>query len=61
MLLQVARFQGRRVFAFTRPGDRRGQEFARGLGAEWAGGSDEAPPVLLDAALLFAPVGAANP
>ena len=61
MLLQVARFQGRRVFASTRPGDRRGQEFARGLGAEWAGGSDEAPPVLLDAALLFAPVGAANP
>jgi alcohol dehydrogenase, propanol-preferring len=58
---QVARHNGRRVFAFTRPGDRAGQEFARSLGAVWAGGSDEAPPERLDAALLFAPVGALVP
>jgi len=58
---QVARHQGQRVFAFTRPGDRAGQDFARGLGAQWAGGSDEAPPEKLDAALLFAPVGALVP
>jgi propanol-preferring alcohol dehydrogenase len=45
------------VFAFTRPGDRRGAEFARSLGATWAGGSDEPPPELLDAAVIFAPVG----
>jgi alcohol dehydrogenase, propanol-preferring len=45
------------VFAFPRPGDAIGQEFARSLGAEWAGGSDEAPPELLDAAIVFAPVG----
>jgi propanol-preferring alcohol dehydrogenase len=51
------KWQGRRVFAFTRPGDRTAQEFARGLGAEWAGGSDEAPPEPLDAAILFAPAG----
>ena len=49
--------QGRRVFAFTRAGDVEGQEFARELGAEWAGASDDAPPELLDAALIFAPVG----
>jgi alcohol dehydrogenase, propanol-preferring len=56
-IAQVARWQGRRVFAFTRPGDEAGQEFARSLGAEWAGGSDEAPPEVLDAAIIFAPVG----
>ncbi len=61
MLLQIARFEGREVFAFTRPGDRGGQEFARGLGATWAGGSDELPPAPLDAALIFAPVGALVP
>jgi propanol-preferring alcohol dehydrogenase len=58
---QVARWQGRRIYAFTRPGDTAGQEFARSLGAEWAGGSDEAPPELLDAAIVFAPVGALVP
>ncbi|MGA8541977.1 MAG: zinc-dependent alcohol dehydrogenase family protein [Thermoplasmata archaeon] len=59
--VQMARFQGKQVYAFTRPGDLRGQEFARGLGAVWAGGSDEAPPELLDAAILFAPVGSLVP
>jgi propanol-preferring alcohol dehydrogenase len=57
LLCQVAAWQGRRVFAFTRPGDAEGQSFARSLGAEWAGGSDEAPPEPLDAALIFAPAG----
>lgn len=57
IMAQVARFQGRRVFAFTRSGDARGQEFARSLGAEWAGGSDTLPPEPLDAAIIFAPVG----
>jgi len=57
LLCQVAAWQGRRVFAFTRPGDAEGQAFARSLGAEWAGGSDEAPPEPLDAALIFAPAG----
>jgi propanol-preferring alcohol dehydrogenase len=61
IIVQVARHQGRRVFAFTRPGDAEGQEFARGLGAEWAGGSDERPPEELDAAIIFAPVGALVP
>jgi len=61
LIAQVARAQGRRVFAFTRPGDAPSQEFARQLGAEWAGGSDEMPPVELDAAILFAPVGALVP
>jgi len=61
ILAQVARYQGRRVFAFTRPGDRQAQEFARDLGASWAGGSDELPPEPLDAALIFAPVGALVP
>jgi alcohol dehydrogenase, propanol-preferring len=61
IIVQVARHQGRRVFAFTRPGDDDGQEFARNLGAEWAGGSDEAPPEELDAAILFAPVGTLVP
>ena len=54
---QVARYQGRRVFAFTRPGDTEKQAFARRLGAEWAGGSLEQPPEPLDAALIFAPAG----
>src|SRR5208282_5905034 len=58
---QVARHRGQRIFAFTRAGDSAGQEFARSLGAEWAGGSDEAPPEKLDAALIFAPVGALVP
>jgi propanol-preferring alcohol dehydrogenase len=57
LVAQVARHQGRRVFGFTRPGDSDGQELARGLGAEWAGGTDEAPPEELDAAIIFAPVG----
>jgi len=57
IVCQVATHEGRRVFAFTRPGDRQAQAFARELGAEWAGGSDEAPPEELDAALVFAPAG----
>jgi alcohol dehydrogenase, propanol-preferring len=61
IIAQVCRWQGRRVFAFTRPGDTAGQAFARSLGAEWAGGSDETPPEPLDAAILFAPVGALVP
>jgi len=61
ILAQVARWQGRRLFAFTRPGDEAAQAFARRLGAEWAGGSDEAAPVELDAAIIFAPVGALVP
>jgi propanol-preferring alcohol dehydrogenase len=61
IVAQVARHQGRRLFAFTRPGDEEGQAFARELGAEWAGGSDEAPPEALDAAIVFAPVGALVP
>ena len=52
---QVARFRGQDVFAFTKPGDAKGQAFARSLGASWAGGSDEKPPEPLDAALIFAP------
>ena len=61
IIAQVAVHQGRRVFAFTRPGDVAGQSFARSLGAVWAGGSDEAPPEHLAAAILFAPVGALVP
>jgi propanol-preferring alcohol dehydrogenase len=61
IVAQVARHQGRRVFAFTRPGDVEGQRFARELGVDWAGGSDEIPPEPLDAAILFAPVGALVP
>ena len=61
IIVQVALHQGRRVFAFTRPGDAEGQAFARELGAEWAGGSDVAPPEELDAAIIFAPVGALVP
>ena len=56
-ICQVARHEGRRVFAFTRPGDAEGAAFARSLGAEWAGGSDERAPEELDAALIFAPAG----
>ena len=58
---QVARHEGRSVHAFTRPGDAAGQAFALSLGAEWAGGSDQMPPAPLDAALIFAPVGALVP
>jgi len=61
ILAQVARWQGRRVFAFTRKSDTAAQDFARSLGAEWAGGSDERPPEPLDAAIIFAPVGALVP
>jgi propanol-preferring alcohol dehydrogenase len=61
IVAQVARYQGRQVFAFSKPGDRAAQEFARGLGAVWTGGSDERPPEALDAALIFAPVGALVP
>jgi propanol-preferring alcohol dehydrogenase len=61
LVAQVARWQGREVYAFTRPGDEAAQRFALGLGAAWAGGSDEPPPVELDAAILFAPVGALVP
>jgi propanol-preferring alcohol dehydrogenase len=61
ILAQVAVWQARRVYAFTRPGDAAAQAFARSLGAVWAGGSDEMPPELLDAAIIFAPVGALVP
>jgi len=61
ILAQVAVWQGRRVYAFTRPGDDAAQAFARTLGAVWAGGSDETPPEPLDAAIIFAPVGALVP
>jgi len=57
IVIQVARHQDRRVFAFTRPGDREAREFALSLGAEWAGDAGEAPPEPLDAAILFAPAG----
>jgi propanol-preferring alcohol dehydrogenase len=57
IVIQVARREERRIFAFTRPGDAEAQGFARDLGAEWAGGSDEEPPELLDAAIIFAPAG----
>jgi len=61
LVAQVARFEGREVYAFTRPGGQATQAFARQLGAVWAGSSDEAPPKELDAALIFAPVGALVP
>lgn len=61
LIAQVAHGQGRRVFAFTRPGDTAAQAQARRLGCDWAGGADEAPPEPMDAALLFAPVGALVP
>lgn len=57
IVAQVAKWQGRSVFAFTRPGDAVGQAFARQLGASWAGGSDELPPEPLDAAIIYATVG----
>jgi alcohol dehydrogenase, propanol-preferring len=57
IIAQVARWQGRAVYAFTSPGDTQAQEFARELGAVWAGGSDRPPPEPLDAAIIFAPVG----
>jgi alcohol dehydrogenase, propanol-preferring len=61
LLAQIARHEGRRVFAFTREGDLQGQSFARQLGAVWAGSSTQRPPQELDAAILFAPVGALVP
>lgn len=61
IVAQIARLEGHEVFAFTRPGDHAGQDFARRLGAVWAGGSDERPPQPLDAAILYAPVGALVP
>ena len=61
IVAQVAQFQGRSVYAFTRPGDAAAQAFARDLGCAWAGGSDAAPPEKLDAAIIFAPVGALVP
>ncbi|MGK2921538.1 MAG: zinc-dependent alcohol dehydrogenase family protein [Methyloceanibacter sp.] len=57
IVAQVARHQGCDIYAFTSPGDTKAQDFARTLGAVWAGGSDEAPPEVLDAAIIFAPVG----
>jgi propanol-preferring alcohol dehydrogenase len=61
IVAQVARYQGRRVFAFTREGDVAGQAFARELGCEWAGASSEPPPEPLDSAIIFAPVGSLVP
>jgi propanol-preferring alcohol dehydrogenase len=61
IIAQVAIFQGRSVYAFTRQGDTGTQDFARGLGASWAGGSDDTPPEQLDAAIIFAPVGSLIP
>lgn len=61
LLAQLARAEQREVYAFTKPGDAAGQAFARELGAVWAGGSDERPPALLDAAIIFAAVGALVP
>jgi propanol-preferring alcohol dehydrogenase len=61
IITQVAVHQGRSVYAFTRPGDAQAQQFARKVGAAWAGGSDQRPPEELDAAIIFAPVGALVP
>src|SRR2546428_7408405 len=61
LIAQVALYQQKEIFAFTRPGDKAGQDAARLLGAVWAGGSDEMPPEKLDAAIIFAPVGALVP
>ncbi len=61
IVAQLCRYQGREVFAFTRSDDAQAQAFAKSLGAVWAGGSNEAPPALLDAAMIFAPVGALVP
>jgi len=61
ILVQLAHYQGRQVYAFTRAGDIKGQQFALDLGAVWAGGSDELPPEPLDAAIIFAPIGSLVP
>ncbi|MBY0563211.1 MAG: zinc-dependent alcohol dehydrogenase family protein [Hyphomonadaceae bacterium] len=61
IILQIGKWQGRRVFVFTRANDRASQAFARSLGADWVGASDETPPHALDAAIIFAPVGALVP
>lgn len=61
LLIQVANALGREVYVFTRPGDEKTQAFARSLWAKWTGGSDQLPPIALDAALIFAPVGALYP
>ncbi len=61
IVAQVARYQGRRVFAFVRPGDQAAKDFARRLGAAWVGDSDQTPPEPLDAAILYAPIGALVP
>ena len=61
IVAQIAKAQGREVFAFTRPSDVEGQQFAVSLGALWAGGSDQPPPEPLDAAIIFAPVGSLVP
>jgi propanol-preferring alcohol dehydrogenase len=61
LLAQLAHAEGREIYAFTKGGDEAGQAFARALGAVWAGGSDETPPAELDAAIIFAPVGALVP
>ena len=61
IVAQIAAYQGKRIYAFTRPGDHEGQRFARRLGAVWAGASDALPPEPLDAAMIFAPVGALVP
>ena len=61
ILIQLAKYQGREIFAFTKPGDQEAQKFALELGAVWAGGSDQSPPITLDAAILFAPIGALVP
>jgi len=61
IVAQVARYEGREVYAFSRPGDSKAEEFARTMGATWAGGSDTAAPERLDAALIFAPVGSLVP
>jgi propanol-preferring alcohol dehydrogenase len=57
LVAQVAVYQGREIYAFTRAGDTEAQDFARSLGALWAGKSEELPPVMLDAAIIFAPIG----
>lgn len=61
ILIQAANALGSEVYVFTRPGDKKTQEFARSLGAKWAGGSDQLPPIALDSAIIFAPVGALYP
>jgi propanol-preferring alcohol dehydrogenase len=61
IVAQVARYQNREIYAFTRPGDKQAEKFALELGAVWAGGSNERPPAQLDAAIIFAPVGALVP